>query len=199
MKKIETILHGRVHHIQEIMKELMIEKCICPIPSLMPKKLFYKETSDTFKIVTYATDQCIFSPSQYVDNEEFILETNLDLREIMSFQDFSRFLQTFSIIRGCSISDIFFDDFHDLSLLYFIDKKLFKKYARNQVEKFLKDTIIIVEDNCLKYSRKKKYVRIKDGQLQLPKGWDVITGIKDGCEMVLTYDGVKLRKMREEK
>ena len=41
------------------------------------------------------------------------------------------------------------------------------------------------------------YARINDGKILIPRGWINVGGIKDECEMILTYDGINVRRVEE--
>lgn len=199
MCEIQTILHNRKNVIQHLVHELMVEYLICPISSMAPRKLFYNEITHSLELHTFSTHQCIFSPSEYIENKQpFTLNTDVNLRDIMSYHDFTYFLLTYAKVRNCTISDVFDEPFHDLTVLYFFDKALYKKYARKEADTYLNDCLLVIENNRLKYVRKSMYARINDGKILIPKGWINVGGINDECEMILTYEGINVRRVEEE-
>ena len=144
MCDIQIIIYKKKDVLKKIITELMIEKLICPINNIISKKLYYNEQLDKLEINTYSTRQCIFSPTNYIDNKKFQIKTNFNLRELMSFNDFSKFLITYAKKQSLSLDSVFLEEFNDLSILYFFDRVLYKKYARKQAEEFLKDTMIMI-------------------------------------------------------
>ena len=147
MCDVQIIIYKKKDILKKIITELMIENLICPIDNIISKKLYYNEQLDKLEINTYSTYQCIFSPINCIDNKKFQIKTNFNLRELMSFNDFSRFLITYAKKQSVSLDSIFLEEFNDLSILYFFDRELYKKYARKQAEEFLKDTMIMIKNN----------------------------------------------------
>lgn len=198
MCDVQILIHKNKEIIKKLITELMIEKMICPIESMTCKKLYYNEFTDQLEIDKYSTHQCIFFPSKYVDFEEFHLNTNFDLREIMSFNDFSKFLITYTKKQQISLDSAFLEEFHDLSILYFFDKSLYKKYTRKQAEEFLKDTMIMIENNQLHFTRKNTIQNIHksnySGIVKIPNSWLQLLNIENEIEMILNYDEIKIKK-----
>lgn len=197
MCDVQIIIHKNKKIIKKIITELMIEKLICPIESMACKKLYYNEQLDKLEIDTYSTHQCIFFPSKHIDFQEFQLNTAFDLRELMSFNDFAKFLITYAKKQSTSLDSVFLDEFNDLSILYFFDRYLYKKYARKQAEEFLKDTMIMIENNQLQFTRKKEIYRLKNDTLHIPSPWLKLLNIENEIEMLLNYNEIKIRKIDE--
>lgn len=200
MCDVQIILHKNKKLIKKLIRELMIEKLICPIESIACKKLYYNEKTEQLEIDKYSTHQCIFFPSKYVDFQEFQLKTDFDLRELMSFNDFSKFLIIYAKKQNLSLDNVFSEEFHDLSILYFFDKSLYKKYARKQAEKFLEDTMIIIENNQLHFTKKnhidKIYKLNNMGMIKIPASWFQILNVENEIEITLTYNEIKLTAIR---
>ena len=178
---------------KEIITELMIEKLICPFDNLCCNNLYYNEEKKELIIDTYSAYSCIFQPSKYIDEEKFELNTEMNLREIMSFNDFLQFLYKYTKKQYISMEDAFSQSFHDLSLLYFFDKKLYKKYARKQAEEFLKNTILYFEKNKFHFKREKIVRKIvNEKYVEIPSNWMNVLNFEENVEMYLTYDGIKI-------
>lgn len=194
MCDIQLLIHKNKQLLKKLITELMIEKLICPIETMTCKKLYYNEQTDQLEIDNYSTHQCIFFPSKSVDYEKFELQTMFDLKEVLSFNDFSRFILTYAKKQQLPLEDVYSLNFQDLSILYFFDKSLYKKYTRKQAEEFLKNTIIIIENNQLKFTRKSSIRKKNGNMIEIPDSWLKVLNIENNLEMILTYDEIILRK-----
>ena len=197
MCDIQIIIYKKKDVLKKIITELMIEKLICPIDNIISKKLYYDEQLDKLEINTYSTCQCIFSPSNYIDNKKFQIKTNFNLRELMSFNDFSKFLITYAKKQSLSLDSVFLEEFNDLSILYFFDRDLYKKYARKQAEEFLKDTMIMIKNNQLQFIKKREIHTLENETLHIPSSWLKLLKIENNFEMILNYNEIKIRKISE--
>lgn len=197
MCDVQIIIYKKKDILKKIITELMIENLICPIDNIISKKLYYNEQLDKLEINTYSTYQCIFSPINCIDNKKFQIKTNFNLRELMSFNDFSRFLITYAKKQSVSLDSIFLEEFNDLSILYFFDRELYKKYARKQAEEFLKDTMIMIKNNQLQFIKKRKIYTLKNETFHIPLSWLNLLKIKNNFEIILNYDEIKIRKITE--
>lgn len=197
MCDIQIIIYKKKDVLKKIITELMIEKLICPINNIISKKLYYNEQLDKLEINTYSTCQCIFSPTNYIDNKKFQIKTNFNLRELMSFNDFSKFLITYTKKQSLSLDSVFLEEFNDLSILYFFDRDLYKKYARKQAEEFLKDTMIMIKNNQLQFIKKREIYTLENETLHIPSSWLKLLKIENNFEIILNYNEIKIRKIPE--
>lgn len=197
MCDVQLLIHKNKSLLKKLMIELMIEKLICPIESMSCKKLFYNEKVDKLEINTYSTHQCIFSPSNHIDSEIFKLKTDFNLRDLMSFNDFSKFLFTYAKKQYLPLESVYSIDFQDLSIVYFFDKSLYKKYTRIQAEEFLKDTLITIKNNQLQFIKKREIHILENETFHIPSSWLKLLKIENNFEMILNYDEIKIRKIDE--
>lgn len=209
---IEKVINENIESIKELALDLTKEVMIRPYPSNTIKKIVVDEASLEIEVVELADireniegKHTLFTAVPNVGLEVFKLDDTKDLRDLLSYNDFNKFIKLYAEDEGISIEKALeSNEQFNLALLYFLDRDMHKKYAGKQVDKFLKGSVFeLNEDLVLKIVKPRKNMKLlvtspggnasKNAtrvRVSLPTDWILKMGLdKDNRQVDLSFTG----------
>ena len=217
---IEKIINENIEKIKEIALDLTKEVMIKPYSATQVKKIFVDEKTLEIEVIEVSDireniegKHTLFTQSPAIGLEVFKLDDTKDLRDLLTYNDFQRFIKLYAEDEGITVEKALESkEQFNLALLYFLDKNMHKKYAGKQVDEFLKHSLFeLNEDLVLKLvkpeKRGMKIIFNKSGgnasknavttRVTLPNKWIKKMGISEKerqVDLIFTGDSIVIKK-----
>lgn len=209
---IEKVINENIESIKELALDLTKEVMIKPYSTAQVKKIFVDEKTLEIEVIEVSDireniegKHTLFTAVPNIGLEVFKLDDTKDLRDLLSYNDFNTFIKLYAEDEGITIEEALgSNEQFNLALLYFLDRDMHKKYAGNQVDEFLKDSVFeLNEDLVLKIVKPKKNMKLlvtspggnasKNAirvRVSLPTDWILKMGLdKDNRQVDLFFTG----------
>lgn len=162
---IEKVINENIEEIKEMALDLTKEIMIKPYSTAQIKKIFIDETTLEIEVIEVSDireniegKHTLFTPSPAIGLEVFKLDDTEELRDLLTYNDFNKFIKLYAEDEGITVEKALeSNEQFNLALLYFLDRDMHKKYAGKQVDKFLKNSLFeLNEDLVLKIVKPEK-------------------------------------------